>query len=103
MTVNISEFYYVACFTAEDGLYSCGHTHRTVRSAMNCLIPDGRGFIRAHDHGTFRSLDNAELIDFLESLPEMPWSMRARSKAQASGPAPAAGTSSPEPPVGAGV
>jgi len=94
--------YYVACFTAEDGLYSCGHIHRTVRSAMNCLIPNGAGFIRAHDRGTFRSLDNMELIDFLESLPEMPWSARYKA-AQAGEPAPAAGTPSQEPPVGAGV
>src|SRR5215475_10042009 len=95
--------YYVACFTAEDGVYHCGHTHRTVRSAMNCLIPDGGGFIRAFDKGISRSLDNMELIDFLESLPEMPWSMRARRKAQAGASVPAAAASKPSTPVNAGV
>ena len=72
--MTITDLYYVACFTADEGVYSCGHNHGTVREAMECLIPDGRGFLRAHDNGVFRSLDNQELIDFLESLPEMPWS-----------------------------
>jgi hypothetical protein len=96
--------YYVACFTAEDGgVYHCGHTHRTVRSAMNCLIPDGGGFVRAFDKGISRSLDNMELIDFLESLPEMPWSMRSRRRAQEGASVSAAETPQKEPPVGAGV
>jgi hypothetical protein len=80
MAPNIPDIRYVACFTHEDGLYSCGHDHPTVRDAMGCLMPDGGGFIRAHDAGVFRSLDNRELIDFLESLGEMPWS--SRNKAQ---------------------
>ena len=50
---------------------------------MNCLVPDGGSFIRAHDAGTFRSLSNRELIDFLESLEQMPWSWRCKSQAGA--------------------
>lgn len=69
---------------------------------MDCLVPDGGSFIRAFDAGVFRSLDNRELIDFLQWLPEMPWSSR-RGKAQEGAPAPAAGTLQKEPPVGAGV
>jgi hypothetical protein len=80
LTVNISEIWYVACCTAHDGVYACEHKHPTVREAMNCIIPDGGSFIRAFDSGVFRSLDNKELIDFLESLREMPWS--SRNKAQ---------------------
>lgn len=80
MALNIPEVTYVACFTAEDGVYSCGHRHRSVREAMNCLVPDGGSFVRAHDAGVLRSLDNRELIDFLESLPEMPWSWRNKAQ-----------------------
>jgi hypothetical protein len=72
--------FYVACWTEDDGVYSCGHTHLGVRDAMNCLVPDGGSFIRAHDHGLFRSLDNREFIDFLESLKEMPWSWRNKAQ-----------------------
>jgi len=63
----------VACWTEDDGIYSCGHQHATVRDAMNCLVPNGGSFIRAHDAGVFRSLDQAEYIDFIEALPTMPW------------------------------
>ncbi len=35
---------------------------------MNCLIPDGRSFIRAVEKGTTRSLDDAELKEFLGAL-----------------------------------
>jgi hypothetical protein len=74
--------FYVACWTEDDGVYSCGHSHQSVRDAMNCLVPDGGSFIRAYDNGLLRSLDNREFIDFLESLKEMPWSWR--NKAQGS-------------------
>jgi len=47
---------------------------------MNCLVPNGGSFIRAHDSGVCRSVTNREFIDLLESLQEMPWS--CRSKAQ---------------------
>lgn len=80
MALNISEITYVTCFTADDGVYSCGHLHPTVREAMNCLVPNGGSFIRAHDSGTFRSLSNREFIDFLESLQEMPWSWRSKAQ-----------------------
>ncbi|HEY2361426.1 MAG TPA: hypothetical protein VGK36_09945 [Candidatus Angelobacter sp.] len=83
MALNIPEITYVTCFTADDGVYSCGHLHPTVREAMNCLVPNGGSFIRAHDSGTFRSLSNREFIDFLESLQEMPWSWRARDQEDA--------------------
>jgi hypothetical protein len=51
-----------------------------VREAMNCLVPDGGSFIRAHDAGVFRSLTNREFIDFLEALQEMPWSWRNKAQ-----------------------
>ena len=81
MASNIPEIKYVACFTEEDGVYSCGHLHPSVREAMDCLVPDGGSFIRAHDAGTLRSLTNREFIDFLESLDKMPWSRRSRTQA----------------------
>jgi hypothetical protein len=80
MASNIPEIRYVACFTADDGVYSCGHLHPSVREAMNCLVPDGGSFIRAYDAGVFRSLTNREFIDFLESLEEMPWSWRSKAQ-----------------------
>jgi hypothetical protein len=70
---------YVACWTADDGIYSCGHSHPSIREAMDCLVPDGGSFIRAHDGGVFRSLNEVEYIDFLEALQSMPW--RAPDKA----------------------
>jgi hypothetical protein len=80
MASNIPEIKYVACFTADDGVYSCGHLHPSVREAMNCLVPNGGSFIRAYDAGVFRSLTNREFIDFLESLQEMPWSWRSKAQ-----------------------
>ena len=80
MALNIPKITYVTCFTADDGVYSCGHFHPTVREAMNCLVPNGGSFIRAHDSGTFRSLSNREFIDFLESLEQMPWSWRSKAQ-----------------------
>ncbi len=80
MATNTPEIRYVACFTEDDGVYSCGHLHPSIREAMNCLVPDGGSFIRAHDAGTSRSLTNREFIDFLESLEQMPWSWRSRAQ-----------------------
>src|SRR5579864_1240197 len=54
--MNIPDVHYVACWTENDGVYCCGHTHPGVREAMNCLVPDGRSFIRAYDAGVYRSL-----------------------------------------------
>ena len=78
--MNIPDVHYVACWTEDDGVYSCGHTHLGVRDAMNCLVPDGGSFIRAYDAGVFRSLTNREFIDFLEALQDMPWSWRNRAQ-----------------------
>ncbi|HMC30971.1 MAG TPA: hypothetical protein VKL99_09065 [Candidatus Angelobacter sp.] len=78
MSTNIPDLYYFACFTEDDGIYSCGHQHPTVRDAMNCLVPDGGSFIRAHDRGLSRSLNDREFIDFMETLESMPW--RAQKK-----------------------
>jgi hypothetical protein len=103
MAPTIPKICYVACFTEDDGIYHCGHEHATVRDAMNCVVPDGGSFVRAVDAstpanaknafagdpgaGVFRSLDNRELIDFLEALEEMPWNWRNRSTKEARGPA----------------
>ena len=78
MPANKPEISYVACFTQADGVYSCGHLHPSVREAMNCLVPDGGSFIRAHEAGIFRSLSNREFIDYLESLEQMPWGGRSK-------------------------
>jgi hypothetical protein len=78
--MNIPDVHYVACWTEDDGVYCCGHSHLVVRDAMNCLVPDGGGFIRAYDAGVFRSLTNREFIDFLEALQEMPWSWRNKTQ-----------------------
>ena len=78
--MNIPDMHYVACWTEDDGIYCCGHTHLDVRDAMNCLVPDGGSFIRAYDAGVLRSLTNREFIDFLEALQEMPWSWRNKAQ-----------------------
>jgi hypothetical protein len=73
VSTTIPDLYYFACFTEDDGVYSCGHYHLTVRDAMNCLVPDGGSFIRAWDRGLSRSLNDREFIDFMEGLQTMPW------------------------------
>ena len=70
---------YVACFTEDDGVYSCEHEHESIADAMNCLVPDGRTFIRACKTGVFRSLDQGEFIDFLEALKKMTWSWQNKA------------------------
>jgi len=62
------EVRYVACWTEDDGVHSCGCQHQTIAAAMACLIPDGRTFIRAWDNGVFRSLNDEELDVFLSEL-----------------------------------
>src|SRR5215472_7511933 len=74
--MTIPEVHYVACFVEEGGVYSCGHDHPSVREAMLCIDPNGGSFVRAFDAGVFRSLDSREMVDFYESLPQMPWSSR---------------------------
>ncbi|HST77421.1 MAG TPA: hypothetical protein VLN58_02920 [Verrucomicrobiae bacterium] len=59
---------YVVCWTEAGGLYSCGCNHETIEAAMICLVPDGRSFIRAVENGITRSLDDAELKEFLGAL-----------------------------------
>jgi hypothetical protein len=78
MADNIPKIWYDACFTEDDGLYSCEHRHPTVAETMSCLIPDG-GFIRAFEAGLYRSLNEKEYIDFLEHMEKMPWSSQLRS------------------------
>lgn len=70
---------YVTCFIEDDGIYACGHEHKSVADAMNCLVPDGRAFIRAREAGVLRSLQYAEFIDFLEALKKMPWSRQNKA------------------------
>ena len=83
MPAKTTEIRYVACFTQTDGVYSCGHFHPSIREAMNCLVPDGGSFIRAHEAGTYRSLSNPEFIDYLETLEQMPWSHRYKAPGEA--------------------
>jgi len=66
------DIFYAACFTEDDGIYSCGHQHPTIREAMNCLVPDGGCFIRACDAGKWRSLNDTEFGEFLVVLEGMP-------------------------------
>jgi hypothetical protein len=69
----IYSMFYVACWTEDDGIYSCGHGHGSVQDAMLCLVPDGRTFIRACESGVSRSLNEHEFAAFLIGLSEMPW------------------------------
>jgi hypothetical protein len=55
-----TKLHYVACWTEATGIYSCGHAHFTIAKALECLVPDGRSFIRARDHGVLRSLNERE-------------------------------------------
>jgi len=64
---------YLACWTEDDGIYSCGHDHESVADAMRCRLPDGRSFIRARDSGVLRSLSETEFSVFLAALSQMPW------------------------------
>jgi hypothetical protein len=72
MASNISEVRYVVCWTEIDGIYWCGHKHATIGDAMSCIIPDGRHFVRAWEHGTTRSLNDAEIIVFLSESWRVP-------------------------------
>jgi hypothetical protein len=61
------EVRYVACWTEDDGVHSCGCDHVSIASALGCLTPDGRTFIRARDkdNGVLRSLTDDELGTFI--------------------------------------
>jgi hypothetical protein len=69
----MSRVFYLACWTEDDGIYSCGHEHESIADAMRCRVPDGRSFIRVNDSGVLRSLSEAEYQVFLAALPHMPW------------------------------
>ena len=71
--------HYVACWTEDDGVYSCGHKHHSIAEAMNCLVPDGGSFIRAYDYGAFRSLNQGEYFQFELALSRMRWSSRNKA------------------------
>ncbi len=62
--------FYVACWTEDDGIYSCGHEHESIREALQCVVPEGRSFIRACESGVFRSLNDTEFGYFLVALRE---------------------------------
>ena len=76
---------YLACWTEDDGIYSCGHEHESVADAMRCLIPDGRSFIRACESGVSRSLNEVETACFLVALADMPWRSSVRSTQEGAG------------------
>jgi len=59
---------YVACWTEDGGIASCGHEHETIADALQCLVLDGSGFIRACESGRQRPLTEPEVIDFLRAL-----------------------------------
>lgn len=65
------EVRYMACWTEDDGVHSCGCPHLSIASALGCLTPDGRTFIRAldkdkdKDNGVLRSLSDDELATFI--------------------------------------
>jgi len=64
---TVPEVRYVACWTENDGVHSCGCDHVSIASALGCLTPDGRTFIRARDkdNGVLRSLNDDELETFI--------------------------------------
>src|SRR5579864_1562849 len=59
--MNIPDVNYVACWTEDDGVYCCGHSHLVVREAMNCLVTDG-GSLFALMTPCNRSPDGKSLI-----------------------------------------
>lgn len=69
----MSKAYYVACWTEDSGLYACVHHHPTVADALKCVVPDGGHFVRAHEAGVYRSLNDDELQDFMQALPATGW------------------------------
>jgi hypothetical protein len=62
--------HYVVCWTEDDGIYACAHQHTTIGEALECecLIPDGRTFIRAGDGVALRSLDEVETEVFYREV-----------------------------------
>ena len=68
MTASVFEVRYVTCWTEGKRLLACGCDHETIGSAMACMTPDGRTFIRAWENGVFRSLNDEELDEFIVEL-----------------------------------
>ena len=68
MDGNISEISYEACWTENDGMWSCGCGHKTIREAVGCMTRDGRSFVRAIQNGVTRFLNDDEFPDFLQAL-----------------------------------
>lgn len=60
--------HYVACWTEDAGIVSCGHEHESIAEALECLIPDGRTFLRVRDNGILRSLNDDEFHVFVLEL-----------------------------------
>jgi hypothetical protein len=60
--------FYMVCWTEVEGIYSCGHEHLSLADALECLVPDGKSFIRASDDGRLRSLNDAEFSVFLAEI-----------------------------------
>ncbi len=77
--------HYEICWVGEDGLYGCGHEHPSVADAARHMVPDSGSFLRAFESGVYRSLNDRELIDFLEALGSMPWSSSAGGKEKGTG------------------
>jgi hypothetical protein len=69
MATSTTEVRYVACWTEDDGIYSCGHDHETIPGAMECMVP-GRTFIRARENSGLRSLSEGEMAVFIIELAE---------------------------------
>jgi hypothetical protein len=68
LSTNVLPIRYVACWTEDDGIYFCGHEHKTIAESMKCLVPDGGSFIRACEAGVSRSLNDGEVGEFLVAL-----------------------------------
>jgi hypothetical protein len=62
------EPFYMACWTERSGIQVCGHEHPTIREALRCMVPDGRGFLRASDPAGTRSLNEHEMDIFHAEL-----------------------------------
>lgn len=60
--------FYMVCWTGVEGIYSCGHQHLSLGDALECLVPDGKSFIRASDEGRLRSLNDTEFSAFLSAI-----------------------------------
>ena len=60
--------FYVGCWTEGKRIFVCGHEHPTIDEALQCIVPNGRFFIRACDKGVVRSISEKEMAEFLVAL-----------------------------------